>query len=163
MLLTELLERHYVVHREVSAGYEASIRSAIRTFQAFMAAESGEPVRAAKLEDLSDESLNACAAYMIRKKLSRASANRVLRTLSALATFAFRRKLGTYRPDVEKVSERLPRPVCWRPEEMAKIVLGIYRLYGDEPWGKRLLAYTLVYFQTAIRMPAVPCNQLADV
>jgi integrase len=152
VLLIELLEKHYILHREVSAGYEASIRSAIRTFEKFMAEESEQPIRPAALEDLSDERLHACAAWMIRKKLARASANRVLRTLAAQATYAFRHKLSTYRPDLEKVAERLPRPVSWRPEEMAKIVLGIHKLYGNEPWGKRLLAYTIVYFQTALRM-----------
>ncbi len=159
MTLVDFLEQHYAVHRIVSVNYDASIRSGIRTFERYLttlaADEQGRKLRPRTgppvLADFSDAILLGLSAWMLGEAFSRPSVNRVLRTLCALAKFARRRGLTTYRPDVEKVPEKLPRPTAWRRDELRKIFRGIVKLYGDSAWGRRLLALMLIYRDTAVR------------
>lgn len=84
--------------------------------------------------------------------MSRASANRVLRTLAALARFAYRRKLTGYRPDLQPLIEKRIRPVCWRHAELNRLLAAIRKLYGDGPWSRYLIASVLLCYDTAARI-----------
>jgi integrase len=146
MTLTELLENYYEIDRIVSDGYAASIKNAIRNFQRY------KQTAAATVEDLSDDELRGMATWMLKQKRSRATVNKNLRTLSALARFAYRRKLSAYRPDVEKLPERRPHPISWRPEELTKLINAIRCVFSDSWWGKTLLSVVLVAYDTALRL-----------
>lgn len=153
MKLILLFEQHYRIHRIVSANYEASIRNAIRKFETFLRLRTdAAPDHVAEIADFSDENLNGLCAWLIGERLARPTANKILRTLCALARFARRRGLSSYRPEVERLIERAPRPVSWRPEELAKIVAGVREFYGESYWGRTLLALINIYYETALRM-----------
>lgn len=146
MKLTELLHEHYEIHRIVSPGYSASIENAIRNFARY------KQIAVASVEDLSDSELQGMAVWMLKQRRSRATVNKNLRTLSALARFAYRRKLSDYRPDVEKLPEKRPHPTSWRPEELSRLTSAIRQVYLDSWWGKTLLAVVLVAYDTALRL-----------
>lgn len=153
MTLIELLEEHYVVHRIVSVSYDASIRNVVRNFERYMrAAHAKSACWKCEISDLSDARLRGFAAWMIGRKRSRATVNKGLRTLMALANFARRADISDYRPDISKLPEARQRPISWRPEEFSKLIAAIHRVFGDTPWGRLLFAVVMITYDTGVRL-----------
>lgn len=153
MTLIELLEQHYVVHRIVSVSYDASIRNVVRNFERYMRAAHAKPACwKAQVEDLSDQRLRGFASWMIGRKRSRATVNKGLRTLMALANFARRSELSDYRPDIAKLPEARQQPVSWRPEEFGKLIASIHRVFGETAWGRLLFAVVMITYDTGARL-----------
>ncbi|MBA4019212.1 MAG: hypothetical protein C0483_18760 [Pirellula sp.] len=153
MTLIELLEQHYSVQRIISISYDRSIRNVVRNFERYMRAAHGKSTCwKCEIADLSDEQLRGFAAWFLRQKKSRATVNKSLRTLMALANFARREDLTDYRPDVAKLPEARQQPVSWRPEEFAKIIGGIHDVFGDSKWGRMLFSIVMVNYDTGLRI-----------
>lgn len=145
MTLFELLDGHYAVYRELSKGSLEGIRSAIRTLDRFLGRQS-------QVEDFSDELFVGLTAHLLTHGLARASVNRVLRTLGALARFANRRRLTTFRPDIEKIPEKRRAPEAWRTSELDRLIKSVGELYGNSPWGRVLAAVLLVAYDSGLRI-----------
>jgi integrase len=153
MTLIELLENHYSVHRIVSKSYDESIRNVIRAYEQFRGAQADDPLAGkAVVTDLSDDRLNKFAAWLLKSGRSRATANKNLRTLIALANFARTHGFATYRPDVAKIPEARQTPVCWRPEEFARLIGAIHQRYKGGWWGRTLFAVVMVTYDTGLRL-----------
>jgi integrase len=153
MTLVSLLESHYKVFRIVSEGYECSIRNVIRNYERFRSALPNAPATfKATIEDLSDDRLREFAAWLVATKRSRATVNKSLRTLIALANFAREHGLTTYRPDIAKLPEARQRPVAWRPEEFSALIGSIHKTFGNTPWGSTLYVVVMLIYDTGVRV-----------
>lgn len=148
MKLIEMFERRYRVHRSLSRGTVAAYRSAIASLAEFLN-------KAPLVTDLTDEVVQNFTHWLLEtrsRKLSRASINRILRTLAALARYAYRRKLTDVRLDVEKVPEKRQRPIAWKPKEFERLLKAVLKLYGHDPVGMCLLALLLTIYDTGLRV-----------
>jgi integrase len=148
MKLIEMFERRYRVHRTLSRGSEAAYRSVIASLAEFLN-------KAPLVTDLTDEVIQNFTHWLLEtrsRKLSRASINRILRTLAALARFAYRRKLIDARLDIEKVPEKRQRPIAWKPKEFERLLKAVLKIYGNNPIGMCLLAVLLVIYDTGLRV-----------
>lgn len=153
MELESLFSLHFVTERIVSDGYAASMRNAIANLGRMLGSKP-------TVEDLTDQNLRRLASWVVSKKLSRATANRLLRSLIALANFARRSGFTTYRPDVSKVPEHRISPSCWTPEEFSRIVAQVRKMAPY--WSAVMEAVLLVAYDTGLRIVDVIGIQLVD-
>jgi integrase len=136
------------VHRILSHGSIAGIRSAIATLRRFVGREP-------ELTDLNSEALAIMTAKLLKDGLSRPSVNRVLRTLGALARFAHKRKLIQERIEIERVPENRPAPACWSLDQLSEVISAVRLVYGSTYWGAMLEAVLLTCYDTGARVTDV--------
>lgn len=134
--------------------------------------QRGEPPRPLLVSDLSNELLARAMRWRLANDWSVPTANKLLRTISALWRFAHRRGLIATLPDLDRLREPVYEPQCWSLDEVALILEACARrqgraprrgFVGQTPAGIWWSGLSLMILSTGARISAVMALRTADV